>query len=159
MLDISHKHVYTYNDMPKVFKSTQNPRFVLPCACANLRRAARIVTKLYDRAFSDTGIEVTQFSILMALSKSGEITQGRLGELLSLDSTTLTRTLKPLMKSGWLQVRSGTDRRERWVGLTPAGQKKYDSAIPRWEEAQQALKGKLSPHKYDVLMGLLVELA
>jgi DNA-binding MarR family transcriptional regulator len=138
--------------------SPTKPRFALPCACANLRRAARIVTKLYDKAFSDTGLELTQFSILMALSRSGEITQGRLGAVLSLDSTTLTRTLKPLIESGFIQSRSGSDRRERLVCLTNAGKKKYVSSLPNWEQAQQELKEKLSPQKYDDLMRLLADL-
>ncbi len=116
------------------------------------------MTKLYDKAFSDTGLELTQFSILMALSRSGEITQGRLGAVLSLDSTTLTRTLRPLIESGYIQSRSGSDRRERLVCLTKAGKKKYISSLPNWEQAQQELKEKLSPQKYDDLMRLLADL-
>ncbi|HZD40950.1 MAG TPA: hypothetical protein VE131_09530 [Terriglobales bacterium] len=40
---------------------------VLPCACANLRRAARAVTRLYDQELRGTGLNVTQLTLLQAL--------------------------------------------------------------------------------------------
>jgi DNA-binding MarR family transcriptional regulator len=66
---------------------------VLPCACANLRRAARAVTRMYNRELQPSGLELTQVTLLMALDRTGEITQGNLGKLLALDSTSLTRML------------------------------------------------------------------
>ena len=59
--------------------------------CANFRRAARALTQCYDEAFRPLGLTITQFTILQALSLAGEITQGTLGEILAMDSTTLTR--------------------------------------------------------------------
>ena len=87
---------------------------VLPCARANLRRAARAVTRMYDRELRETGLEPTQYSLLMALNLKGEITQGELGTLLALDTTTLTRMLRPLTHRGWIGERPGKDRRRRW---------------------------------------------
>lgn len=157
-LDIFNKDVYTYTVMKKESLSPKKNRFALPCACANLRRAARLVTRLYDEELAGTGLELSQFTLLMALSRAGEIAQGRLGAVLSLDSTTLTRTLKPLIEEGLLQTRPGLDRRERLVGLTKAGKKKFISTLPNWESAQERLQQKLSLRKYDDLMRLLGEL-
>src|SRR5438270_13211263 len=47
-------------------------------------------------------MRVTQLTILQVLSRAGDLTQGKLGELLSLDSTTLTRTLKIMVRQGWI---------------------------------------------------------
>src|SRR5712664_2161695 len=85
---------------------------VLPCACANLRRAARAVTKFYNHALRPDGIEITQFTLLMALDLTGETTQGELAELLASDSTTLTRMLSLVKKRRWIQIRQGDDRRQ-----------------------------------------------
>jgi hypothetical protein len=52
----------------------------VPCSCANLRRAARAVTRLYNQQLQSEDIEVTQFTLLMALNDVGEISQGELGE-------------------------------------------------------------------------------
>jgi DNA-binding MarR family transcriptional regulator len=39
------------------------------------------------------GLRATQFTLLQALSQAGEVSQGTLGGILAIDSTTLTRTL------------------------------------------------------------------
>lgn len=70
----------------------------LHCMCANLRRAARAVTRLYNHELQTAGIEITQLTLLMALERTGEISQGELGRLLALDSTSLTRMLRLLEK-------------------------------------------------------------
>src|SRR5207302_1262306 len=72
----------------------------LPCACANLRRAARAVTRDYEAALKATGLNPTQHTLLQALDLLGLSPQGALGELLAIDSTTLTRTLRPLERGG-----------------------------------------------------------
>ena len=67
---------------------------MLPCMCATFRRSARAVTQHYDEALRPLGLRATQFTILQALSLTGEVSQGELGEILAMDSTTLTRTLE-----------------------------------------------------------------
>jgi DNA-binding MarR family transcriptional regulator len=111
----------------------------LPCTCANLRRAARAVTRAYNRELQSEGIEITQFTLLMALNEVGEISQGQLGEILALDSTSLTRMLKLLKEHGWVQVDEGDDRRVRIFHLTKAGREKYQHCLPRWKRAQERL--------------------
>src|SRR5712691_10551422 len=71
------------------------PLPVLDCACASLRRAARAVTQAYDAALQGTGLRATQFTLLQALERTGTTPQMALGELLALDPTTLSRTLRP----------------------------------------------------------------
>jgi DNA-binding MarR family transcriptional regulator len=115
----------------------------LPCACANLRRSSRAVTQLYDQELRGSGLRVTQFTLLQALELTGNLTQGHLGELLSLDSTTLTRTLRPLLGKGWVRSLPGEDRRERHFQLTPAGRRQLEHARPSWERAQQRLQKAL----------------
>ena len=83
----------------------------LPCMCASFRRAARALTHVYDEALRPQGLRATQFTILQALSLTGEISQGDLGDLLVLDSTTLTRTLRLMRTRGWIKERPGKDRR------------------------------------------------
>src|ERR1700721_3553611 len=73
----------------------RSPLPLLPCTCSNLRRATRVVTRLYNRALQSEGIEITQFTLLMALDQVGEISQGELGEILGLDSTSQRKMLNP----------------------------------------------------------------
>ncbi len=115
----------------------------LPCACANLRRASRVVTQYYDAFLRPAGLRVTQFTLLQALVQAPEISQKQLGELLEIDSTTLSRTLAPLRKKGWLGSHSAEDRRESRLSLTAAGMREYKRALPHWQEAQKSLEHAL----------------
>ncbi|PYX97317.1 MAG: hypothetical protein DMG64_10095 [Acidobacteria bacterium] len=115
----------------------------LPCASANLRRAARIVTQLYDAALRPTKMRSTQFTVLQALTFLPAASQKQLGELLGMDSTTLTRTLALLREHGWVTSRVGDDRRELRLALTGSGKRQYDRALPHWQSAQDRLKDEL----------------
>jgi hypothetical protein len=79
----------------RLAKTRGNSIVQLPCACANLRRAARLVTQLYDDALRPSGLRATQFTLLQALTLAPGISQKELAGLLGIDSFTLTRTLSP----------------------------------------------------------------
>jgi hypothetical protein len=40
------------------------------CVCVNLRRAARAVSQIYDEALAESGIKITQFSLLRAVERN-----------------------------------------------------------------------------------------
>ena len=131
----------------------------LPCLCANLRRAARVLTQRYDEALRPLGLTITQFTILQALSLAGEITQGRLGEILAMDSTTLTRTLGVMTRQEWIAKIYGTDRRERRLRLTSAGKAEFHRALPHWKESQDAVRVQLGKKRSNELTGLVNEIS
>lgn len=131
----------------------------LPCACANLRRAARIVTQRYDHSLRPAGLKATQFTLLQALATAGNISQGQLGDLLGLDSTTLTRTLSLLRKKGWIQASRGQDRREVRLVLTAQGRRKYRSARPYWQSAQTQLRRVLGETGWKQIMEATIRTA
>jgi DNA-binding MarR family transcriptional regulator len=128
----------------------------LPCACANLRRADRAVTQLYDAVLRPSGLRVTQFTLLQALTLSREISQKQLGALLEIDSTTLTRTLAPLRSRGWLHSKAGTDRRVLWLSLTAAGVREYNRVLPYWQAAQKSLRKALGKTNWNRLIDATV---
>jgi DNA-binding MarR family transcriptional regulator len=123
-----------------VFETRSAALFDLPCACQNLRRVTRIVTRIYDQELKKAGVEITQFGLLTALSATGQANQKRLSAGFAMDSTTLTRTLAVLRKRGWVQVKTGKDRRERLFSLTPAGKRQMVEAQPHWERAERRLR-------------------
>ena len=99
-----------------------------------------------------TGLRSTQFTVLQALSLTGEIRQRELGKVLGMDSTTLTRTLEIMTREGWIASREGEDRRERWLKLAPAGEARFKRALPHWEKAQASLRSKFGQARWDELM-------
>ncbi len=119
--------------------------------CGNFRRTARALTQVYEKEFRPFGLKSTQFTILQALSFCGEVSQGQLGKMLAMDSTTLTRTLEIMNKHGWLAERRGDDRRERWLRLSKAGEAQLNRALPVWEKVQSQLRERVGERRWEQL--------
>ena len=113
----------------------------LPCYCATLRRAARIVSQKYDAALRPVDLTITQFTLLTTLAEMPEAPRiSDLVEALAMDQTTLSRTLKLMEEGGLITRKEGADRREsRWV-LTARGRSKRRQALPHWTAAQKDLE-------------------
>jgi DNA-binding MarR family transcriptional regulator len=122
--------------------------------CATLRRASRALTQLYDEALRPVGLRATQFTVLQALSLTGEVSQGELGQLLAMDSTTLTRTLEIMGGQGWIAKRRGQDRREWRMRLSKSGEAQLKRALPHWRKAQGRLRAQLGNELSDSLLKL-----
>ena len=125
-----------------------------PCLCASLRSASRALTQRYDEALRPLGLTISQFTLLQALSLTGEVTQGRLGEILAMDSTTVTRTLAIMRRHSWVASRPGSDRRERWLRLSKSGVAEFNAALPHWVQAQAAVRAQLGDARWNNLMNL-----
>jgi DNA-binding MarR family transcriptional regulator len=109
------------------------------CNCSGLRRAARHVSLMYDRELADTGITSGQHSILGELFRRAGAapTLGTLAQILIMDRTALTHTLKPLVRDGLIVLRADpSDQRARLVHLTDKGREKYTVAHKAWDGAQ-----------------------
>ncbi len=106
------------------------------CTALNLRKASRVVTKLFDDVLRPIGLRSTQLPILVTLRLLGPTTMRQLSAELVMSPTTLTRNLKPLMKRGMVQVLAGEDKRTREISLAEPGHRLLEEAVPLWEEAQ-----------------------
>ena len=122
--------------------------------CGSFRRTSRALTQLYESALRPVGLRATQFTILQALSLAGEVTQTQLGEMLAMDSTTLTRTLQIMSREGWIAERRGEDRRERRLRLAKAGEKQFNRALPVWEKVQSRLRHQVGEQAWKNLLQL-----
>jgi DNA-binding MarR family transcriptional regulator len=116
------------------------------------------VSRLYDDELRSVGLRTTQYSLLRYLKHCGEVRQRDLGALTSLDETTLTRNLRPLIEAGWLAITVGADRREKLVSLTHAGKAKLTVAHPAWERALKRMRSRLPKADWSRLLVLLPEL-
>jgi DNA-binding MarR family transcriptional regulator len=122
--------------------------------CASFRRTARALTSFYEEALRPLGLRATQLTILQALSRAGEVSQGRLGEMLAMDSTSLTRTLAIMRRRGWVAERRGKDLRERVLRLSRGGAAKLKRVTPVWDQVQARLSRKLGKRGWENLLRL-----
>ena len=121
------------------------PTVAAPRGCTNfkLRQLTRRVSRLYDQELARAGLKTSQYSLLSHVLKLGPIRPGDLAEAMTMDASTLTRNLRPLLDAGWLVMGPGDDGRSRLVHLTEAGRLKRAEAQRHWKAAQQLLNQAL----------------
>ncbi len=133
-------------------RSAQPPR-----ACTNfrLRQLTRRVTQFYDAEMGKTGLKTTQYSLLSHVLKLGPVRPGELARAMTMDASTLTRNLKPLIDAGWVAVTAGPDARSRTITITPAGRALREAARSDWQRAQKGLEARLGPDRVIALHALI----
>jgi DNA-binding MarR family transcriptional regulator len=110
------------------------------CFCLNLKRAARAIARRYDDALQPFDLTSGQFSTLVAISGLQPVSMQALAEVLVMDRTTLTATLKPLERRGLVRVAIDTaDRRGRQLRVTDAGAALANETLPIWQQLQQRI--------------------
>jgi DNA-binding MarR family transcriptional regulator len=137
----------------------KTPPAGVACLCFALRQASRAVSRLYDEELRGVGLRATQYSLLQSLRRSGEARQRDLAERTLHDETSLTRSLRPLVEAGWVAVRAGDDRREKWFRITADGVAKLKEARRAWERAQARVQTLLPEGAMRGLMEILPEVA
>lgn len=113
------------------------------------------MTHHYEAALRPAGLRASQFTLLQALEVAGEIRQAGLADLLAMDSTTLSRTLKLMVGEAWIRVSPGANRRERLFRLTRRGRERLRAAKAGWSAAQECFKEALGPLDWPALLNVL----
>jgi len=129
--------------MDKVASLDSEFRDCAGCVCAGVRRAARALSRHYERHLRPSGLRGTQFSMLATLARSGPMPLGQMARRLGVERTTLTRNLKPLELKHWVTISAEEDRRLRLVTITATGRAVARAALPGWRAAQASVGPKL----------------
>ena len=125
------------------------------CLCFNLRKAARALTQIYDKALKPAGLTAPQFALLSTLARQGPVSLSDLAAGLGMDRTTLTRNLKPLQRDGLVASAEGDDRRVRLLTLTAAGRIRLTDAEPSWRAIQSKVAGTFGQEPANTLLAEL----
>jgi DNA-binding MarR family transcriptional regulator len=125
------------------------------CTCQNLRRASLAITKIYDQELSQSGLTISQFSLLKYIKHLSPVSVSDLSVAIRLDRTTLVRNLKPLEKEGLIIDISPIGTRNRELQLTDEGIKRCDLAEQLWQKAQAYIEQKLGKDNLENLIALL----
>ncbi len=122
-----------------------------------LRQLMRRVAQRYDAEVGKTGLKGTQYSLLSHVLKLGPVRPGDLARAMTIDASTLTRNLRPLIDAGWVTLDAGADGRSRLVNITPAGREKRQEAQRRWRVAQEGINQTLGVERVLALHALIDE--
>ena len=132
------------------------------CTCFQVRRAARLMTQLYDAELAPAGVSVVHYAVLNVVSRDAELTISTLADRLATDRTTLSRTIERMRSAGQIETVPGVDRRERRLRLTPRGEAVFDEARALWRRAEARLVEGLGEERWQLLrkvLGSLEDLA
>ena len=112
--------------------------------CFPLYVASRLLTRAYQPLLDDLGITYPQYLVLLLLWEKENLYVNEIGQLLFLDTNTLTPLLKRMEKNGLiLRKRSEKDERKVTVGLTEEGKELKEKAlcVPQMIFEKMALEG------------------
>ncbi|MGZ5818650.1 MAG: MarR family winged helix-turn-helix transcriptional regulator [Burkholderiaceae bacterium] len=123
--------------MPNMSLDSMSPS--ISCTCSSLRKLTRTVTRLYDQHLAEAGLKTTQYSLLKNIDLE-PLPIAELAERLSMERTTMTRNLKPLIDAGWVELKAGSDSRQRIPTITKAGRDRIKLARQAWKRAQIELQ-------------------
>jgi len=125
------------------------------CACFDLRRATRAVSRMYDDFLRDAGLNITQFSLLRLICVENDLSISTLGRYMVMDRTSITRALAPLERDRLIYSRTGADKRIRIISVTNKGRKLVESAEPKWRQAQEALMDTIGEDRWRAMSTVL----
>lgn len=126
--------------------------------CFPLYAASKEIVRRYKPALDKLDLTYTQYITMMVMWEHEEVSVKEIGELLYLDSGTLTPVLKTLEKKGYIKrTRSKEDERELVVKTTAAGENLKDDAlaVPKSMTACVKLDPKEAKTLYSILYKLL----
>lgn len=134
------------------------PKEPSPCACLNLRRAAKAITTYYDNYLQPVGISAPQMVLLRHVNFYTSVTMTDLAKAMRIDRTTLNRNLKPLIARGFLEIARGEDSRTREIHLLEEGKHKLQEALLLWGQAQQDIRDYLGVEDAEKLTELVAKI-
>lgn len=116
---------------------------LLACNCFAARKAARLITKLYEDHLSRVDLTSTQFSILVYVDELEAASMKDLVLTLAMERTSVIRALQPLARDGLVAiVPHEDDARRNVVRLTEAGRARLAQALPVWQGAQAEFESR-----------------
>lgn len=119
------------------------------CVMRNLTMTARTIVSLWDEAFRPAGLTANQYQILAVLATLGDSNLKTLAERLNTDTTTISRTIKNLSKMGLLKIVAGKDARNKMLGLSAKGKRKFCEGTEVWFRIQERFLGEAGAAEWE----------
>jgi DNA-binding MarR family transcriptional regulator len=117
------------------------------CVALHVRMTARAVTRAYDEAMRPSGLKITQFVLLSALSTGVFKSVTELADRFALERTSLTRNLQLLAAEALIEPVDCKGRAAIYA-VTDKGRAAIEAAIPYWQAAQERIEGGLGRERW-----------
>lgn len=127
------------------------------CHCLASRRAARMLSRIYDRHLAPVSLNISQFALLSFISQQPGIGAAPLAAKMAMERTTLVRALQPLRAAGLVEAHRDGGKDLRYQ-LSREGELRLMAATPYWEAAQAEHEGQFGAERSDALRSELLDL-
>ncbi|MBU2970534.1 MarR family winged helix-turn-helix transcriptional regulator [Pseudoalteromonas sp. C2R02] len=129
----------------------------LPYRIANL---SNNISEAFSAVYSlEYGISIAQWRILVNLFENDFVTAKNLGNLASMDKSTVSRAIQIMLNRGYLEKRvNKDDKRAYFVALTEEGKELYYEIAPKALTWESHLKSGISDEEYECFMSVLAKL-
>jgi len=107
------------------------------CFAVRIRKLNRMVTSIYDDCFREHGLTVAQFNLLVAIGSFDKVSPKTVGQILSLEKSSLSRNIEKMKAKGWVEFHPGQDLRSHDIAITPAGRRLLKQSKSAWDRAQK----------------------
>ena len=112
------------------------------CVAWKIRRAARVLTRIYDEALASCGLTSMQLGTLDALSDMGSATLAQIAEIGGHERTATWRGLQPLIRRGLVRQAAKAQRAGRYE-ITQEGAALLATALVLWRDVQDRVVAAL----------------
>ncbi len=143
------------------------------CLCTNTRITSRIITRVYNEALTDTGININQLALMLAIHGLYQVKSGNndtkllknypiineVSDFLKMDQSTVSRNLRTMEGKSLIEyIIDEKDRKIRRIKLTKEGIDTVLMAYPLWLDIQSKIKKIFSEDKFLEILELIKEL-
>jgi len=128
------------NQITAPFDASMIEEITHHCLLTRTRTISRVITSIYDQAMRPFGINASQFSLLVLITRLGAPSRAELGRANHQERSTSTRNLQLVLSDGWVEEQMPESGRRRPIVVSPAGKALLEAAMPAWREAQAKAK-------------------
>lgn len=104
-------------------------------------RAARYISRIYNKHLTDVSLTVSQYGILASIADSGPVVLRNLAERLVIERSALLRTMHPLVSAGF--IKSSADplnKRRRLYDLADEGYRRLKASLACIDAAEAEIE-------------------
>ena len=117
------------------------------CPGFQARATARALTRYYNARFKPLGLTAEQFSLLVGIGTTEDVTLVDLAVRAGVDPTTLSRNVKNLESRDLVHSEGGRGRAGKRLALTTSGRRLMADAFQVWASAKAELARRMGTEK------------
>ena len=113
------------------------------CLATHARMLDRAIASEFDQRLRELDIRSQQVTLRVSIAGAEPATAAQLTRALSIDQTTLSRTLRRLQDQGLIKAVESDDARATPLRLTGEGERVLRIALEHWRSAQETVRERL----------------